>query len=107
MAVCHRVKSAGRCEHPVTCTSCSCVSTQQSTDKVVKIMTRPRLTVNAAVLVASVEEVVLQHIQQASHLTEDQNPGPSGLQAGQQLVQQHKLACKCQTRRCISYYTKI
>ena len=60
-------------------------------------MMRPGRTINAAVLVASVEEVVLQHIKQSSHLTEDQHPGPSGLQAGQQLVQQHKLACKCQT----------
>ena len=50
-------------------------------------------TVDAAVLVAPVQEVVLQDVQQARHLAEDEHPGAARLQPWQQLIQQHQLAC--------------
>lgn len=51
------------------------------------------LTIDAAVLVASVEEVVFQNVQQSRHLAEDEDSGPSGLQPREELVKQHQLAC--------------
>ena len=52
------------------------------------------LTINAAVLIAPVKEVVLQDVQQSGHLAEDEDSGTPGLQPGEELVQQHQLACK-------------
>ena len=51
------------------------------------------LTVDAAVLVAAVEAVVLQDVQQTGHLAEDEHARVAGLELGQQLVQQHQLPC--------------
>jgi len=50
-------------------------------------------TINAAVLEAAVEAVVLQDVQQASHLAEDEHARIARLQLWQQLVQQHQLPC--------------
>ena len=52
------------------------------------------LTINTAVLVASVQEVVLQDVQQSGHLAEDEDSRTSGLQPREELVKQHQLACK-------------
>ena len=52
------------------------------------------LTINTAVLVAPVKEVVLQDVQQSGHLTEDEDSGPPGLQPREELVEKHQFACK-------------
>ena len=53
-------------------------------------------TINAAVLVALVEAVVLQDVQQARHLAEDEAAGVAFQELGQQAIQQHHLACPAQ-----------
>ena len=51
-------------------------------------------TINAAVLVLLVQAVVLQDVQQAGHLAEDEHPAVAALQLGQQPVQKDHLACR-------------
>lgn len=45
---------------------------------------------NLSVLVPSLDEVVLQNIQTANHLTKDQDSVSPGFQFGQQLVNEHQ-----------------
>lgn len=56
------------------------------------------LTINSTVFVATVQKVVLEDIQQTSHLTEDEHTRASGLQPGQKLVQQYQLSCESSLR---------
>ena len=52
------------------------------------------LTINAAVLEASEEAVVLEDIQQTRHLAENQDSALAALQLRQQPIQQHHLPWK-------------
>ena len=52
------------------------------------------ITIDAAVLVAPVKEIVLQDVQQSGHLAEDEDSGAPGLQPREELVKQHQFACK-------------
>lgn len=63
-------------------------------------------TVDAAVLVATVEAVVLQDVQQARHLAEDENTAVARLQLRQQLIQQYQLACAHMSHQLYLPFTK-